>query len=83
MVKQHQTKQAIKEKQSGEEKEEWTANGHQEEWNEPFDQEKPQKKAKKQEEKFYVLENAYQQLVFSNYGGALARNQSPFCLKRK
>lgn len=32
----------------------------------------------KQEEKFYVLENAYQQLVFSNYGGALAEINLPF-----
>ncbi len=29
-------------------------------------------------EKFYVLENAYQQLVFSNYGGALAEVNLPF-----
>lgn len=33
---------------------------------------------KKSEEKFYVLENAYQQLVFSNYGGALAEINLPF-----
>lgn len=30
------------------------------------------------EEKFYVLENPYQQLVFSNYGGALAEINLPF-----
>ncbi len=30
------------------------------------------------EEKFYVLENAYQQLVFSNYGGALVEINLPF-----
>lgn len=30
------------------------------------------------EEQFYVLENAYQQLVFSNYGGALAEINLPF-----
>lgn len=30
------------------------------------------------EEKFYVLENSYQQLVFSNYGGALAEINLPF-----
>lgn len=29
-------------------------------------------------EKFYVIENAYQQLVFSNYGGALAEINLPF-----
>lgn len=34
--------------------------------------------AKKSEEKFYVLENDYQQLVFSNYGGALAEINLPF-----
>ncbi|MFI5334236.1 MAG: membrane protein insertase YidC [Chlamydiales bacterium] len=32
----------------------------------------------KDEEKFYVLENAYQQLVFSNIGGALAEINLPF-----
>lgn len=32
----------------------------------------------KPEEKFYVLENNYQQLVFSNYGGALAEINLPF-----
>ena len=31
----------------------------------------------KEEEKFYVLENPYQQLVFSNYGGALAEINLP------
>ncbi len=31
--------------------------------------------------KFYVLENAYQQLVFSNYGGALAEINLPFYTK--
>ncbi len=30
------------------------------------------------EEKFYVLENEYQQLVFSNYGGALVEINLPF-----
>lgn len=34
--------------------------------------------AKKGEEKFYVLENEYQQLVFSNIGGALAEINLPF-----
>ncbi len=33
---------------------------------------------KKEEEKFYVLENDYQQLVFSNFGGALAEINLPF-----
>lgn len=33
---------------------------------------------KKSEEKFYVLENDFQQLVFSNYGGALAEINLPF-----
>lgn len=32
----------------------------------------------KAEEKFYVLENSYQQLVFSNRGGALAEINLPF-----
>lgn len=32
----------------------------------------------KKEEEFYVLENSYQQLVFSNYGGALAEINLPF-----
>lgn len=32
----------------------------------------------KSEEKFYVLESPYQQLVFSNYGGALAEINLPF-----
>lgn len=32
----------------------------------------------KSEEKFYVLETPYQQLVFSNYGGALAEINLPF-----
>ncbi|KIC71552.1 Membrane protein insertase YidC [Candidatus Protochlamydia amoebophila] len=32
----------------------------------------------KREQKFYVLENNYQQLVFSNYGGALAEINLPF-----
>lgn len=34
--------------------------------------------SEKQPEKFYVLENDYQQLVFSNYGGALAEINLPF-----
>lgn len=33
------------------------------------------------EEKFYVLESPYQQLVFSNYGGALAEINLPFTSK--
>jgi YidC/Oxa1 family membrane protein insertase len=33
------------------------------------------------EEKFYVLENDYQQLVFSNIGGALAEINLPFATK--
>jgi YidC/Oxa1 family membrane protein insertase len=33
------------------------------------------------EEKFYVLENTYQQLVFSNVGGALAEINLPFLTK--
>jgi YidC/Oxa1 family membrane protein insertase len=33
---------------------------------------------KKTEEKFYVLETPYQQLVFSNYGGSLAEINLPF-----
>lgn len=32
----------------------------------------------KKEEQFYVIENQYQQLVFSNYGGALAEINLPF-----
>ncbi len=36
---------------------------------------------KKTEEKFYVLETPYQQLVFSNYGGALAEINLPFHTK--
>lgn len=32
----------------------------------------------KPQEKFFVLENEYQQLVFSNYGGALAEINLPF-----
>lgn len=36
---------------------------------------------KKAEEKFYVLETPYQQLVFSNYGGALAEINLPFYTK--
>ncbi len=35
-------------------------------------------KGKKGEEKFYVLENGTQQLVFSNYGGALVEINLPF-----
>ena len=34
--------------------------------------------SKKGEEKFFVLETPYQQLVFSNYGGALAEINLPF-----
>jgi len=36
---------------------------------------------KKMDEKFYVLENDYQQLVFSNYGAALAEINLPFHTK--
>lgn len=36
------------------------------------------KTSKKTEEKFYVLETRYQQLVFSNYGAALAEINLPF-----
>lgn len=32
----------------------------------------------KPEEKFFVLENAYQQIVFSNYGGAISEINLPF-----
>ncbi|MBA3722372.1 MAG: membrane protein insertase YidC [Parachlamydiaceae bacterium] len=38
----------------------------------------PTPSSKKSEEKFYVLENEYQQLVFSNFGGALAEINLPF-----
>lgn len=34
--------------------------------------------AQKAEEKFFVLENAYQQIVFSNYGGAIVEINLPF-----
>lgn len=34
--------------------------------------------SEKPQEKFYVLENDYQQLVFSNYGGALVEINLPF-----
>lgn len=34
--------------------------------------------SKKPQEKFFVLENEYQQLVFSNYGGALVEINLPF-----
>lgn len=37
--------------------------------------------SKRVEEKFYVLETPYQQLVFSNYGGALAEINLPFRTK--
>lgn len=36
----------------------------------------------KTEERFYVLENGYQQLVFSNYGGALVEINLPFQTKK-
>lgn len=36
------------------------------------------KTTEKGQEKFYVLQNAYQQLVFSNHGGALAEINLPF-----
>lgn len=44
---------------------------------------KPEEKAllttkQKPQEKFYVLENKYQQLVFSNYGGSLVEINLPF-----
>lgn len=34
--------------------------------------------SQKGEEKFFVLENAYQQIVFSNYGGAIVEINLPF-----
>lgn len=39
------------------------------------------KSAHKEKEQFFVLENAYQQLVFSNHGGALAEINLPFKTK--
>lgn len=39
---------------------------------------RPMPFSQKVEEKFFVLENTYQQLVFSNYGGALAEINLPF-----
>ena len=42
---------------------------------------KPKAADKSAEEKFYVLENNYQQLVFSNYGGALKEINLPFQTK--
>lgn len=45
----------------------------------PTQVEREEKAAGKQSaEKFYVLQNDYQQLVFSNYGGALAEINLPF-----
>ena len=41
----------------------------------------PTRPTKKAEQKFYVIETPYQQLVFSNYGGALAEINLPFPLK--
>jgi YidC/Oxa1 family membrane protein insertase len=41
----------------------------------------PTRSAKKAEAKFYVLENSYQQLVFSSQGGALAEINLPFRTK--
>lgn len=38
--------------------------------------------SQKTQEKFYVLENEFQQLVFSNYGGALAEINLPFLNKK-
>lgn len=38
-------------------------------------------KGEKSEEKFFVLQNDYQQLVFSNYGGALIEINLPFATK--
>lgn len=46
----------------------------------PNEQSQP-RSAKRGEEKFYVLETPYQQLVFSNYGGALAEINLPFHTK--
>ena len=45
-----------------------------------FDQtaQAPARAGKKTEEKFYVLNTPFQQLVFSNYGGALAEINLPF-----
>ena len=40
-----------------------------------------QSTALRQDEKFYVLENEYQQLVFSNYGGAIAEINLPLAKK--
>lgn len=37
--------------------------------------------AQKSQERFFVLENSYQQLVFSNYGGALLEINLPFTSK--
>lgn len=41
----------------------------------------PNQTSQKPEEKFFVLQNEYQQLVFSNYGGALAEINFPFQTK--
>lgn len=38
----------------------------------------PSSKSSSKEQKYYVLENAYQQLVFSNVGGALVEINLPF-----
>lgn len=43
-----------------------------------FPEAKEAKVSTSKEEKFYVLENDYQQLVFSNFGGALAEINLPF-----
>lgn len=73
-VKQQQAKEAQKAKRSQEETEIHAST--------PVSTPAPAaRSAKKGEEKFYVLENAYQQLVFSNYGGALAEINLPFRTK--
>lgn len=47
----------------------------------PKIEEAPAVSSKKSEEQYYVLETPYQQLVFSNYGGALAEINLPFRTK--
>lgn len=42
----------------------------------------PASNSAKAEEKFYVLENDYQQIVFSNYGGAVVEINLPFQSKK-
>jgi YidC/Oxa1 family membrane protein insertase len=73
---QQKAKQAQKEKQK--QQEEPTAPS---EWLDQTAQTLTRPFSKKSEEKFYVLETPYQQLVFSNYGGALAEINLPFHTK--